>query len=152
FLLASANGLAVKYAAQFPAVSLPAWLGLGAVADGHAAWRYTLISGVIPAVPLIFIRPFLPESPAWQQKKRAGTLKRPSLAAIFSPELARTTIITTIMFACSYGAAFGAIQQMPQIVPGLPEVQAKIAAALPGGAGGAATKPAMPKPVASAPA
>ena len=32
-------------------------------------WRYTLMSGVIPALPLILIRPFLPESPAWQQKK-----------------------------------------------------------------------------------
>ena len=37
-------------------------------------------------------------------------------------QLRRTTIVTTLMFACSYGAAFGAIQQMPQIVPGLPEV------------------------------
>jgi MFS family permease len=27
------------------------------------------------------------------------------------------------MVACSYGAAFGAIQQVPQIVPGLPEVR-----------------------------
>ena len=27
------------------------------------------------------------------------------------------------MFAMSYGAAFGAIQQIPQIVPGLPEVR-----------------------------
>jgi MFS family permease len=27
------------------------------------------------------------------------------------------------MFACVYGAAFGAIQQMPRIVPGLPEVR-----------------------------
>ena len=28
-----------------------------------------------------------------------------------------------MMFACAYGAAFGAIQQMPRIVPGLPEVR-----------------------------
>ena len=27
------------------------------------------------------------------------------------------------MFAMAYGAAFGAIQQIPQIVPGLPEVR-----------------------------
>jgi hypothetical protein len=33
------------------------------------------------------------------------------------------------MFACSYGVAFGAIQQMPQIVPGLDTVRAKLAAA-----------------------
>ena len=94
------------------------------VRGGHEAWRYTLISGVIPAIPLMLIRPFLPESPVWQQKKTAGTLKRPSFAALFTPEFRRTTIITTIMMAAVYAAAFGAIQQMPRIVPGLPEVQA----------------------------
>jgi len=88
------------------------------------AWRYTLISGVIPAIPLILIRPFLPESPAWQAKKNAGTLKRPSFAALFTPEFRRTTIVTTVMMACAYAAAFGAIQQMPRIVPGLAVVQA----------------------------
>jgi MFS family permease len=82
----------------------------------HEAWRYTLISGVIPAIPLILIRPFLPESPAWQAKRTAGTLKRPSIAELFSPQLAKTTIITTLMFAASYGIAFGAIQQLPQIL------------------------------------
>jgi MFS family permease len=89
----------------------------------HAAWRYTLISGVIPALPLIIIRPFLPESPAWAKKKAAGTLKRPSFAQLFQPEFRRTTIVTALMFACSYGAAFGAIQHLPRIVPGLPEVR-----------------------------
>jgi hypothetical protein len=93
------------------------------VRGGHEAWRYTLISGVIPAIPLIIIRPFLPESPIWQQKKRAGTLRRPSFAALFTPEFRRTTIVTTIMMAAVYATAFGAIQQMPRIVPGLPEVQ-----------------------------
>ena len=82
------------------------------------------MSGLIPAIPLIVIRPFLPESPAWSQKKLAGTLKRPSIGELFAPGLRQTTIVTTIMFACSYGAAFGAIQQIPQIVPGLPEVKA----------------------------
>ena len=31
--------------------------------------------------------PLLPESPVWQQKKTAGTLRRPSIAALFSPGL-----------------------------------------------------------------
>lgn len=111
---------------QLPAISLPDALGfLGEIHNGTAAWRYTLMSGLIPAIPLIFIRPFLPESPAWAQKRAAGTLKRPSLAQLFSPALRRTTIVTTIMFACSYGAAFGAIQQLPQIIPGVPEVKAE---------------------------
>ena len=93
------------------------------VRGSQEAWRYTLISGVIPAIPLILIRPFLPESPAWQQKKLAGTLKRPRLAELFTPALRQTTIVTTIMMACAYAAAFGAIQQMPRIVPGIAEVQ-----------------------------
>jgi hypothetical protein len=59
----------------------------------------------------------------WQQRHSAGTLKRPSIAALFSPALRTTTIVTTLMFAMSYGAAFGAIQQIPQIVPGLKQVK-----------------------------
>ena len=118
-LVAFANGLAVTYAASLPAIDL-----FGFTAQNpHAPWRYTLMSGVIPAIPLIVIRPFLPESPIWAEKKRAGTLKRPSIAALFSPEFRKTTIVTTLMFAMSYGAAFGAIQQTPQMVPGLPEIR-----------------------------
>ena len=91
----------------------------------HTPWRYMLISGVLPALPLILVRPFLPESPVWQAKAAAGTLHRPSFAAIFSPALRRATIASTILFACAYGAAFGAIQQISQIVPGLmPEAAA----------------------------
>jgi MFS family permease len=120
-LVALANRLALDWAGGLPAIGSL----FGEVAQPHAAWRYTLMSGVIPALPLIFIRPFLPESPKWQQKKADGTLKRPSIAAIFAPEFRRTTIITTLMFACSLGAAFGAIQQVPQIVPFLPEVKAE---------------------------
>ena len=118
-IVATANGLCVAYAASLPSLSM---LGFE-LSDAHAPWRYTLMSGVLPAIPLILIRPFLPESPAWQAKKAAGTLRRPSIAALFAPDLRRTTIVTTIMFACAYGAAFGAIQQIPQIVPGLPEVR-----------------------------
>jgi MFS family permease len=104
--------ITVTYAESFPAIH-----------GSHAPWRYTLMSGIIPALPLIIIRPFLPESPKWHEKKLAGTLKRPSLAAIFTPELRRTTMVTMLMFACVYGAAFGGIQQMPRIVPGLEEVR-----------------------------
>src|SRR5258708_31814515 len=89
----------------------------------HATWRYTLMSGVIPAIPLLIIRPFLPESPKWKEKKAAGTLKRPSFIELFQPKLLRTTIVTSLMFAFAYGAAFGAIQHLPRIVPGLPGVK-----------------------------
>ncbi len=98
-------------------------------------WRYTLMSGFFPALPLLIIRPFLPESPVWEQKRKAGTLQRPSLAAIFSPELRRTTIITTLMFAMAYGSAFGAIQHMPRIVPGFAELAGAEAPAVRAAAG-----------------
>lgn len=112
-LVTAAYAIAVTYADSFPQIH-----------GTHSPWRYTLTSGVIPALPLIVIRPFLPESPKWRQMKAAGTLKRPSVAALFAtPEMRRITIVTTVMFALAYGAAFGAIQQMPRIVPGIPEVQ-----------------------------
>lgn len=130
-LVALVNGYLVVNAANLPAISVPGFLeGIwGSIAPNHQheAWRYTLMSGVIPALPLIVIRPFLPESPAWQKKREAGTLGRPSIRELFAPALRKTTIVTTIMFACSYGAAFGAIQQMPQIAPALSEVRAATA-------------------------
>ncbi len=106
-LVGVANVLAAQYAGVLPAIH-----------GGHEAWRYTLISGVIPALPLILIRPFLPESPVWAQKKAAGTLRRPSIRELFSPQLVRATVMTTLVFAASYGIAFGAIQQLPQILGG----------------------------------
>jgi MFS family permease len=118
-------------AVQLPEIVLPNFLSfLGEIKNGHADWRYLLMSGLIPALPLIVIRPFLPESPAWQRKREAGTLKRPSIAELFNPQLRRTTIVTTLMFTCSFAAAFGAIQQMPLIVPGLPAVRSEVNAAV----------------------
>lgn len=115
------------YYKQLPDVVLPSALSfLGEIKSVDPTWRYTLMSGLLPALPLIIIRPFLPESPVWAAKRSAGTLRRPSIAELFSPEFRRTTVVTTIMFACSYGAAFGAIQHLPQIVPGVPEVKSQI--------------------------
>jgi MFS family permease len=94
-------------------------LDFPAIFSGHSAWRYTLISGVIPAIPLIVIRPFLPESPVWRKKVAEGTLHRPSVLAVFAPAYLQTTIVTALLFACGFGAAFGAIQLAPRIIPGM---------------------------------
>ena len=133
----SLGGLMVAYVNHWlvdNAAILPSeWLQfLGSVDEANLPWRYTLMSGLIPAIPLIIIRPFLPESPTWQAKKVAGTLKRPSFRELFSPALLQTTVVTTLMFAFSYGAAFGAIQQIPQMIPALPEVRAEVAEATAG--------------------
>ncbi len=117
-LVALANKACIALADDLPAIH-----------GVHEAWRYTLISGLIPAIPLIMIRPFLPESPEWARKRAAGLLRRPSFLALFQPALVRTTVLTTLIFAASYGIAFGAIQQLPQILPGHADVKAREKAA-----------------------
>ena len=118
---ASLGGLMVS-AAYYGIVTVAE--SLPAVHGGHEPWRYMLISGLIPAIPLLVVRPFLPESPVWLQKQRAGTLQRPSLGEIFRPRFRRTTIVASVMVACGYAASFGANLQVPRIVPGIAEVQA----------------------------
>ncbi len=111
-MVTMANTLAVKYAAELPEIC-----------GGHSSWRYTLLSGMIPAIPLIVVRPFLPESPTWSEKRRQGTLRRPSFGELFAPELRRVTVVSTLLCACAYATAYGAIQYTPsQIVPALPQV------------------------------
>ncbi len=89
-----------------------------------AAWRYTLLTGLVPGAMILLLMPFVPESRVWKQKKLAGTLKRPRFAELFSPELRRTTIVTTLLSACGYAAAFGALQLTPlQMAPGLPAIE-----------------------------
>ncbi len=116
-LVTGANFLTVKYASELPA------LPLSEPFNPQASWRYTLITGLFPAIPILLLLPFLPESPVWKRKREEGTLKRPSIGELFGPTLRRTTITSTILFACAYGAAFGAIQLTPaQIAPGVPEL------------------------------
>lgn len=114
-MVAGAYYLAVTYAERLPTIQ-----------GGHEAWRYTLLSGLIPAIPLLFIRPFLPESPLWQKKRSKNDLERPSLRELFRPALRKTTLVATLLFACSYFLSFGALQQTVRMIPGLAEV-AKLA-------------------------
>jgi MFS family permease len=88
-----------------------------------AAWRYTLLTGLVPGALILGLMPFVPESHVWRARKRAGTLKRPSFGELFCPELRKTTIVTTLLSACGYAAAFGALQLTPlQMAPGLPAI------------------------------
>jgi hypothetical protein len=111
FMIAGAYYAAVTWGDLLPAIH-----------GGHSPWRYALLYGALPAIPLILIRPFLPESPAWREKRDAGTLKRPSFRALFTPRFRRVTLLTTGLVACCYALAFGMLQHIPRIVPGLPQV------------------------------
>ena len=103
--------LAVTYADRLPALH-----------SGHEAWRYALLGGLLPAIPLMLVRPFLPESPVWREKKSRGSLKRPSIGALFNPHLRKTTLVATLLAACFYAVPYGVLQQTPHVVPGLPEL------------------------------
>ncbi len=105
-LVSAAYYLAVTYGPRLPAVH-----------GGHEAWRYTAISGLFPAIPLILLRPFLPESPIWKKKKAEGTLQRPSILALFEPAFRKTALLTCLMMACSYAASFGMLQHFARIIP-----------------------------------
>lgn len=117
-LVTAANQLSITYADQLPGLPIAEPL------DGNASWRFTLITGLIPGFLILLLLPFVPESQVWLEKKRAGTLRRPSFGALFTPELRRVTFVTAILSACAYAAAFGALQLTPtQIVPGLPTLE-----------------------------
>ena len=90
--------------------------------NGQAPWRYTLLTGLVPGILILFLMPFVPESKVWRARRdTGGAMSRPSFGQLFSPQLRRVTIVTTILSACAYAAAFGALQLTPaQIVPGLP--------------------------------
>jgi MFS family permease len=110
----------VGHSADLPA--LPVREGF----NPHAPWRYTLLTGLIPGALILLLLPFVPESAVWRRKKVEGTLKRPSIGELFSPSLIRTTLVTTVLSACGYAAAFGALQMTPSIISsGLPDVVAK---------------------------
>lgn len=111
FMIAGVYYVAVTWAEHFPEVH-----------GAHTPWRYAFIFGAIPAIPLIILRPFLPESPVWSAKRAAGTLRRPSFRELLQPRLRRATLLTTLLVACCYALAFGMLQHIPRVVPGLPQV------------------------------
>lgn len=111
-LVSGAYYLAVTYSHRLPMVH-----------GGHEAWRYTAISGLFPAIPLILVRPFLPESTLWKNKKAAGTLKRPNVFELFRGGFRKTALLTCLMMACAYAASFGMLQHFARIIPGTPGVR-----------------------------
>ncbi|MGE3308740.1 MAG: MFS transporter [Limisphaerales bacterium] len=113
---------------DLPRLGLPAGLG----SSDPGSWRYLLMSGLLPAIPIALLLPFVPESKVWKERRQAGTLKRPSFAALFAPELRRVTLVTAFLSACAYGVAFGALQvTVARVTPGLPELKPQAAALAP---------------------
>lgn len=125
-LVTAVNGWIVAHAMELPTLPIPD------IFNAHASWRYTLMTGLLPALPIALLLPLVPESRVWLERRAAGKLSRPSLAGLFSPELRRTTLVTAGLSACAYGAAFGALQLTPlRVIPGVPELAEQAAALKP---------------------
>jgi MFS family permease len=92
---------------------------LPVIAGGHEEWRYLCLSGLLPALPLILIRPFMKESPMWVKGQMR---QRPPVAALFDGSMRRTTVAAIIATACTYALAYGAMQHLPRFVKTMPEV------------------------------
>ncbi len=108
-LVTGVNIWIVGHAADLPAMN-----------GAHASWRYLLTTGLLPAIPIALLLPFVPESQVWLERRNAA---RPSFGALFSPALRRATLVSAALSACAYAAAFGALQLTPlRIAPGLPEL------------------------------
>ena len=123
-LVTSMSILMSAKAKSLPHIGLPAGLG----STDPSTWRYLLMTGLLPAIPIALLLPFVPESKVWKEKRAAGTLKRPSFAALFAPELRRITLVTAVLSACAYGIAFGALQvTVARVTPGLPELKQQAA-------------------------
>jgi MFS family permease len=124
-LLVTAVFQAIVQASRTPG-TLPAMpFPSGHLAD-NVVWRFTLLTGLIPGAAILLLMPFVPESLVWKRRRQEGTLKRPSFGELFSPRMRRATLVTAILSACGYAAAFGALQMTPpNIVPGLPDIAEK---------------------------
>jgi len=112
FLVACVYYLSVTYGQHWPAV-----------AGTHAGWRYALIFGAVPVLPVLLARLFTPESARWLQLQARGTRVRPSFRELFKPQLRRITIVSTALVASIYGLAYATVSQMPRIIPGLAGVR-----------------------------
>lgn len=113
---------------SLPHLGLPLALG----GTDPAPWRFLLLTGLLPAIPIALMLPFVPESRIWKEKRAAGLLKRPSFGALFAPQLRRVTLVTAILSACAYGIAFGALQvTVARVTPGLQELKPQAIALAP---------------------
>lgn len=84
-------------------------------------WRVLFLIGIIPALLVLAIRFWLPESRKWtalQEQKRVGLLaadraQRFTLAQLFAPDLLRLTIIGTVLLIVGNSGAGGVFAWAP---------------------------------------
>jgi MFS family permease len=112
FAVTGAYYTAVSLAVQLPAIN-----------GHHDAWRYTLVAGAIPVIPMMLIRSRLPESPMWLARGRTAVLRSARITDVFDRRLRRATLAAGAVTALVYASTYGVLQHWARLVPGLPDVR-----------------------------
>ena len=100
FMPSSVRGRWMVGAFSFQAIGILLGASLGVLillsgADQDLAWRLMLGAGALPALVIVFLRRSIPESPEWEQTKKAQK-KHPGTRALFAPGLRRRTILAVV--------------------------------------------------------
>ncbi|OZI34453.1 MFS transporter [Bordetella genomosp. 10] len=79
------------------------------------AWRTLFWIGVLPAILVLYIRKHVPEPEIFQRtlSKQESTAQRPSFWAIFSPDLLKTTIVTSLLCTGVQGGYYAITTWLP---------------------------------------
>lgn len=93
------------------------------------SWRWVMLAGAAPALLVIFIIFFVPESERWQKAVKSSGATSP-LRTIFSGHLLRTTLLGILFASIALIGTWGSIQWLPAWADQLTNGQVKHAKGL----------------------
>src|ERR1043166_3368277 len=76
------------------------------------SWRWVMVAGAAPAALTFLIQVFVPESERWKESVKKSGLSRP-FAEIFSPALAKTTLLAIAFASIALIGTWGSVQWLP---------------------------------------
>jgi predicted MFS family arabinose efflux permease len=87
----------------------------GLIAKWHhvtrGSWRWMFLLGAVPALLVLFIMRFVPESKRWRESVRTGGFQ--SLCELFSTNLLKRTVLATIFASVALIGTWGSVQWLP---------------------------------------
>jgi MFS family permease len=84
--------------------------------------KWVFVVGVAPALLTVWIRKAVPEPEVWRE--HAATNRPPSIGSLFSPELWKTTVLTTVLTSLALTGVWAFLFFGPQATRQIPEVAA----------------------------
>jgi len=79
--------------------------------DDRTAWRVLFITGLLPALAVIYVRRKVVDPPHYVERRELAA--RGSLKAIFQTDLIRTTVFTSLLATCCQGGYYTIATWLP---------------------------------------